>query len=130
MNRVPSIVCAGLLAWFSVAAGDPQAWRVVPMEKRSALDVPLPPLARVSAADRSGQTWQQAGEIGGTVASASGELAMALGVGGWSLNKTILLGRSSTRSELMIWTRQKRRILFMVWEKEAGTCGFAWGEEK
>ena len=134
MNRVPTIVCAGLLAGLlagsSLAAGDPQAWRVVPMEKRSALEVPLPPLARVSLADCSGKTWRQAGEIGGSVASASGELAMALGSGGWSLSKTIVLGRSSARSELMIWTRQKRRILFMIWEKEAGTCGFAWGEER
>ena len=67
---------------------------------------------------------------GGTVAALRGEFVMTLGAAGWALDKTIVLGRSSAKSELMIWTRQKRRILFMVWEKEAGTCGFAWGEEK
>lgn len=92
--------------------------------------VPLPPLARVSPVGEAGPTWQQTGELGGSVASASAELTAALGAGGWSLNKRIAVGRGTGRSELMIWVRRGRRILCMVWEKEAGTCGFAWGEEK
>ena len=131
MTRVTTALCAGLLACSFAGADATSAWHVVPLEKSAdALVVPLPSLAQVSSYDRSGKTWQQSGEIGGTVASATGEFAMALGAGGWSLSKRIVLGRSVDRSELMIWTRQKCRILFMVWEKEAGTCGFAWGEER
>ena len=131
MNRVTVIArAAALAAWAAFAAERPGAWRVVPAEPQAAPGVPLPALARVTSTDPSGQTWQQAGEIGGTVAALRGEFVMTLGSAGWMLDKTIVLGRSSAKSELMIWTRQKRRILFMVWEKEAGTCGFAWGEEK
>ena len=131
MNRVPVIACAAALAVWAALAGQGQgAWRVVPAEPRAAPAVPLPALARVTSADPTGRTWQQAGEIGGTVAALRGEFVMTLGAAGWALDKTIVLGRSSAKSELMIWTRQKRRILFMVWEKEAGTCGFAWGEER
>ena len=92
--------------------------------------VALPALVRVQTNDASGETWRQSGEIGGTVVVAGGEFRMALVAAGWRLDKTIVLGRHTSRSELMLWVRQKRRILFMVWEKEAGMCGFAWGEEQ
>jgi hypothetical protein len=119
MNSARLIGCAGLFAWTCLAA-----------EARVPLAVPLPPLARVGADDASGETWRQTGEIGGSVAAARGEFRAALGAAGWRLDKTIVLGRGIARSELMVWVRNKRRILFMVWDKEAGTCGFAWGEEK
>ncbi|HPO36379.1 MAG TPA: hypothetical protein PLU38_01550 [Kiritimatiellia bacterium] len=92
--------------------------------------VALPALARVTADEPSGETWRQVGELGGSVATARGECAAALAAAGWRLDKTIVLGRSPARSELMLWIRGTRRVLFMVWEKEAGTCGFAWGEER
>ena len=123
MNRTTTAFCAALaaIACWAAPAEEQQA---------AALAVPLPPLARVSSVDAAGQAWQQSGEIGGSVASATAELSAALGAGGWSLSKRIAMGKGIERSELMIWVRQKRRILFMVWEKEAGTCGFAWGEER
>ena len=113
------------------AAAETSAWQVVAMAPEGErLKVPLPPLAAVLSADRTGQTWQQSGQMSGTVEGVHKEFAMTLGAAGWALNKTIALGRSTARSELMIWTCRKQRILLMVWEKEAGTCGFAWGEDK
>lgn len=122
-HRVYLLVClTGLVAVHAVAS---EVGRfAVP------LAVALPALARVQTTDASGETWRQSGEIGGSVAIAGGEFRMALAAAGWRLDKTILLGQAASRSELMLWVRQKRRILFMVWEKEAGTCGFAWGEEQ
>jgi len=124
----------GLLAGFAAcgaAAETGLVWHVVSMEpEKKGLKVPLPPFAEVQSNDGSGQTWQQSGQIRGTVEVARKELAMTLGKAGWSLSKTIALGQLSARSELMVWTRRKQRILLMVWEKETGTCGFAWGEER
>jgi hypothetical protein len=120
MNSACALGCVWLLA----------AWTCLAADSRPPLAVPLPPLARVSADDDSGTTWQQSGELGGSVASMRGAFMAALSAGGWALNKTIVLGRGGSRSELMVWVRNKRRILFMVWEKQAGVCGFAWGEEK
>ena len=96
----------------------------------AAAAVALPALARVRTADPSDGTWRQSGELGGSVAAAGAECRMALAAAGWRLDKTIVLGRAPVRSELMVWVCRNRRILFMVWEKEAGTCGFAWGEER
>jgi len=90
----------------------------------------LPPLARVEYADASGATWQQSGSLGGSVASAGAELRMALATQGWRLDKTIVLKNLPSRSELMLWIRRERRIIMMLWETGAGSCGFAWGEEK
>ena len=106
-----------------------RVWRVAE-PKAERLTVPLPPLAEVLSTDSTGQTWQQTGQMRGTVEGVRKELAMVLGKAGWALNKTIALGQLAARSELMIWTRRKQRILLMVWEKETGTCGFAWGEER
>ncbi len=92
--------------------------------------VALPALARARTADPLDGTWRQSGELGGSVAAAGAECRMALAAAGWRLDKTIVLGRAPVRSELMVWVCRNRRILFMVWEKEAGTCGFAWGEER
>ena len=59
--------------------------------------MPLPPLAEVLSADRSGQTWQQSGQMRGTVEGVRNELAMALGKAGWALNQTIALGQAAAR---------------------------------
>ncbi len=120
MNRLVTVLLAA-----AAAAGALRG-----AERAAPLAVPLPPLARVTASGADGLGWRQSGEVGGSVASARGDFVMALGAQGWTLNKTIVLGRAPHGSELMIWSLRKRRILFMVWEIEAGTCGFAWGEEK
>ena len=113
------------------AAETGRVWRVAALEPAGKrLELPLPPLAEVLSSDSSGQAWRQSGQMGGSVEGVRKELAMALGAAGWALNKTIALGRLSARSELMIWTRRRQRVLLMVWEKETGTCGFAWGEER
>ena len=131
MNKRLVILCAGLLAGAAVAADVARACRVVPFgSAAAALAVPLPPLATVKATDASGKTWRQSGEMSGSVEGARREFAMALGAAGWALDKAIVLGQGSTKSELMIWTCRKHRILFMVWEKEPGVSGFAWGQEK
>lgn len=133
MNSRRFILCGLLLgcAAREAAAETQQVWHVVARDPESKrLKVPLPPLAEVLSTDSSGQTWQQSGQMGGSVEGVRNELAMTLGAAGWALNKTIVLGRLSARSELMIWTRRKQRMLLMVWEKETGTCGFAWGEER
>lgn len=117
---------AGYLAVALLAAAAVQAAR----DAAALSSVALPALARVTADEPSGETWRQVGELGGSVATARGECAAALAAAGWRLDKTIVLGRSPARSELMLWIRGSRRVLFMVWEKEAGTCGFAWGEER
>ncbi len=133
MNSRRFILCGLLLGGVAceAAAETQQVWHVVARDPESKwLKVPLPPLAEVLSTDCSGQTWQQSGQMGGTVEGVRNELAMTLGTAGWVLDKTIALGRLAARSELMIWTRRKQRMLLMVWEKETGTCGFAWGEER
>ena len=130
MSKVLASLAAMALSVGAVRAEAPRVWRVAPPAKAPALTLPLPPLAKVTSGDSSGQSWRQAGELGGSVEGAVGEFRMALGSAGWSLDKAVTMGRGPKRSELMIWTRQKSRVLFMVWEKETGTCGFAWGEEQ
>ena len=130
-SKARTVLCAAAVALGAVAAeGLAAGWRVMPLDRPGPPAVALPPLARVMSDDAGGQMWRQSGEVGGSVASARADVAMALGAQGWSLSKTIVMGRSPAGSELMVWTLRKRRILFMVWEKEAGLCGFAWGEEK
>lgn len=132
MNRFCVLLCAAA-GWCPVAAAElepAQAWRVVAMRPAAAeAAVPLPPLAEVTSADASGQTWRQSGEIGGSLEAALQEFAAALGAAGWGLDKTIMLGRLASRSGLTVWVRQRQRVLLMLWEKEAGRCGFAWGRE-
>ena len=127
-RRGATVLAACWLA-AAAAAGSAPRWRVV---SGAAADdaLPLPPLARVATADVSGKTWRQAGELGGSVVAARADFWTALSAAGWTLDKTIVLGRAHAVSELMVWTRRRRRVLLMVWEKEAGTCGFAWGEER
>lgn len=130
MNSVRTALCAGVLMAAAAAATEaPQAWRVVPLERDSAPMLPLPPLALVTSTDRSGQTWQQCGEMSGTVEGASKEFCQAFKANGWQVFKRITMGRLTGRTELLIVTKMKQRVLFMVWEKEVGTCGFAWGKE-
>lgn len=93
--------------------------------------VALPPLARVETTDyATTTTWQQSGELSGSVPFAGAEIRAAMGAAGWQICKSVILGQTPRHSELMVWRRGKKRVLFMVWEKEAGTCGFAWGEER
>lgn len=120
MNRALAGLCAAAVACGAARAAGPAG----------PLDVPLPALARVVSSGPGGVMWQQTGELSGSVASARGEFAMALGARGWALSRTMVMGRAPAGSELMVWTLRKRRILVMVWEKEAGSCGFAWGEER
>jgi len=131
MNKVwLRLGCAAALA-LAVAAEPAPAWRVVPAPPAApAVDVPLPPLAEVTATDRRGQTWQQRGQLSGSVEAARREFAAALGASGWTLDRTVALGQTPARSELMVWSLRTRKILLMVWEMEAGTCGFAWGQER
>lgn len=129
-TKVLAGVAAMALAGGAAKAESACVWRVAPLAQAPAWTLPLPPLATVTDDDASGQSWRQAGEIGGSVASAGREFRMALGAAGWKLDKAVAMGRGPRRSELMIWTRQTCRVLFMVWEKETGTCGFAWGEER
>ena len=131
MNRILIALFVSLFDYASAAAVASRGWRVVsPDSAETELTLSLPPLAEVKSTDRSGKTWQQCGVMGGTVEGALREFVMSLGASGWVLDKTIVLGHGTEKSELMIWTRRTRRILFMVWEKEPGTCGFAWGKEK
>jgi len=131
MNSVRISVCAATLAAAGVSGVEtPREWRVVPLERKTELALPLPPLAQVTSTDRSGRTWQQSGEMCGTVEGARGEFVHVLRANGWRVSKRITLGRARERSELLVLTAAKRRVLFMVWEKEIGKCGFAWGKEQ
>jgi len=123
MNRATAEFCAALAALVCWAAPAEE-------KKADALAVPLPPLVRVSSVDAAGQTWQQSGEIGGSVEGASRAFARAFGANGWQLSKRIAMGRLKGRSQLLVLTRSQRRVLVMVWAKEAGRCGFAWGNEQ
>jgi len=119
-----------VLAAASAAASAPPTCRVVPLARGDAASVPLPPLAEVTSTDLSGRTWLQRGEIGGSVEGASRAFARAFGANGWQLSKRIAMGRLKGRSQLLVLTRSQRRVLVMVWAKEAGRCGFAWGNEQ
>jgi hypothetical protein len=132
MNRFCVLLCAATGLCLSGAADEAQpVWRVVALRPASAFsdDVPLPPLAEVAHTDASGQTWQQSGELGGSLEAALQEFAVSLRAAGWGLDKIIMMGRLSARSGLTVWIRRRQRVLLMLWEKEAGKCGFAWGKE-
>lgn len=116
MNKALLLACAGGLFAAGRACGAEPG-------------VPLPPLAVVMGQDLTGKTWQQSGELRGTVEGASREFRQALAGRGWRLEKAIALGRLAGRSALLVCSRGRQRILVMVWEKEVGTCGFAWGRE-
>lgn len=120
--------------WTGVAVAGTNAppapsWRVLPLEAERVAAWPLPPLAEVTRdADAEG-TWRQTGRISGSLAVVRREFAACFSRGGWNFDKAIPLGRVTATSEITIWTRGSRRLLLMIWEKEAGTCGFAVGEE-
>lgn len=132
-NRFCLLLCvaAGFNIAPAVAAGgQPQTWRVAAMRPtEDDVTVPLPPLAEVTFTDASAQTWRQGGEIGGSLEVALREFSAALGAAGWGLDKTIMLGPLSARSGITVWVRRRQRVLLMLWEKDAGTCGFSWGRE-
>jgi len=94
-----------------------------------AVTLPLPPLARVISADTRGDSWRQSGEISGSVAGVHGDFSAVMAGDGWILQKTIVLGKSPQHSELMMWKKGSTKILLMIWEKCAGSCGFSWGVE-
>jgi hypothetical protein len=121
----------GLLAGVAAAGTNAAAasWRVLPLERAPAVTWPLPPLAEVTRGADGEGTWRQTGRIGGSLATVRSEFAAGFSRGGWSFDKAIPLGKVTTTSEIMIWTRGSRRLLLMIWEQEAGTCGFAVGEE-
>ena len=106
------------------------AVRVGTLEKTGKLVVPIPPLASITGQDDTGATWQQTGTMAGALDRVRGDFRQSMRAGGWVLDKTIAVGRTENRSELAIWTTRGHRILLMIWEKEAGLCGFSWGEEK
>jgi len=131
MNSLPTRVCAAVLVAAVAAAVEmPHGLHAVPLEREAAVEVPLPPLARITSTDRSGQTWQQCGEMSGTVEGVRNDFVQAVRAKGWQVCKRITMGRLTERSELLILTKTKHRVLLMVWEKEAGTCNFAWGKEQ
>ncbi len=116
MSKALLLACAGWLCAEGRACG-------------AETGVPLPPLAVVKSEDLAGKTWRQSGELRGTVEGASREFRQALAGRGWRLEKAIAMGRLAGRSALLVCSRGRQRILVMVWEKEVGTCGFAWGRE-
>ena len=126
------VALLGVSASLGGGAGtDTQRWHVVPIEKGDGtLQVALPPLAAVTSDDRSGATWRQTGEIPGGLEVARGDFSQRLREQGWRLDKVIPVGRIYNRSEITLWLAGKHRLLLLLWEKEAGKCGFAWGEEK
>jgi len=95
----------------------------------SNVEVPLPPLARVSDNSKMTDSWRQSGEISGSVAKVHGEFSSVMARGGWVLKNTIVLGRTPGNSELTLWRKGKNQVLLMIWEKRAGLCGFSWGLE-
>jgi hypothetical protein len=109
-----------------VSAGEVTGERLGTIDKSVRLVVPLPPLAEAGTGGAAGKTWQQAGTIEGSLETVRGDFECSLRGAGWRRDKVIGLGRS----ELTTWERGRRRMLMMVWEKEAGRCGFTWGEEK
>jgi hypothetical protein len=119
-----------LMLVLTAALGQGEGWHVVAIDKQERLSLPIPVLARVKGDDDTGKTWQQTGTLPGALEVASHDFRLALQSGGWTLDKTIAVGQSAKRSELMIWTTRRHRVLLMIWEIEAGLCGFSWGEEK
>ena len=100
------------------------AWSDV---KVSDVKLPLPPLAVVTGEDGSGATWKQSGELKGTVEGVCAEFRQALAVQGWRIEKVIATGHQTSRLRLLACCCKQQRVLVMVWEKEVGLCGFAWG---
>jgi hypothetical protein len=119
-----------MLCGITGQAADVISVRVGILEKTNKLVVPIPPLASITGQDDTGATWQQTGTMAGALDRVRGDFRQSMRAGGWVLDKTIAVGRTANRSELAIWTTRGHRILLMIWEKEAGLCGFSWGEEK
>ena len=112
------------------AAEEPRARRLVPLARETELALPLPPLAQVTSADRSGPPWRQSGELRGSVESARNDFTQVLGANGWRVEKRIAQGRLGDRSELLMLASARQRVLLLLWEIEVGKCGFAWGKER
>ena len=124
------LIVAMVFCGITGQAAEGIAARVGVLEKAKKLVVPIPPLASITGQDDTGATWQQTGTMAGSLDRVRGDFRQSMRAGGLVLDKTIAVGRTENRSELAIWTTRGHRILLMIWEKEAGLCGFSWGEEK
>jgi hypothetical protein len=97
------------------------------LAERTLPHVPLPPLARAGRIEPGSAGWRQSGEISGSVALVQAEFTAVLARGGWTLERSIGVGRGATRSGLTLWSRNGERIMLMIREVRAGLCGFSWG---
>ena len=105
-------------------------WRIVPLAKREALNIALPPLAVVESRDDSGKTWQLSGKASGSPAVARQDFKLALEKQGWRLDKVIPVGQSQRPSNLCLWKKGQQSIMLMLWEDGAGRSGFALGMDQ
>jgi len=128
---VLALAVSGASVLSAEKAEDPAAgWHVAQIEKQTRISIPIPVLAEIKGNDDSGETWQQNGTVPGSLAVACRDFRMSIQSVGWVLDKTIAVGRPVKRSELMILTQRRHRVLLMIWEIEPGLCGFSWGEER
>ena len=131
-SEILNLRWAAMVLWVclvSAGGGTEAGSRVVAMDTAPRLVVPLPPLAKPEGRLVSSKTWKQSGTIDGSIETARRDFECSLRDAHWKRDQTIAMGRTGHRSELTTWVSGRRRILMMVWEKEAGVCGFAWGDE-
>jgi len=105
-------------------------WRIVPLAKREALNIALPPLAVVESRDDSGKTWQLSGKASGSPAVARQDFKLALEKQGWRLDKVIPVGQGQQASNLCLWKKGQHSIILMLWEASAGETGFSLGVDQ
>ena len=89
----------------------------------------LPPLAKVLDKDPGTDRWQATGLLSGGLPLARREFGLCLDRQGWSKSSKTVTGRPGKNLSVTVWTRGRRRLLLMLWEKGPGTTGFSLGEE-
>lgn len=126
--RVGFINLLVMTVWVSVGFGTSNQWVVLsyrPMERQ----MELPALAIIDQQDDTGLTWKLNGRIPFNGRETSKQFVACFARQQWVIDKSIGLGESQKRSELLLFKKGERRLLVMLWEARAGETGFSLGEE-
>ncbi len=87
--------------------------------------VVLPKDTKVVSEGIPGMGWTQTGEMNCAYMSAVRQWDAILNHNGWKIKYSMNMAKNRTMSH---WEKSGKNITLLVWEKEIGKSGFAWGE--
>lgn len=87
----------------------------------------LPPDARVTSEGIPGKGWIQSGEMSCSFMAARRQWESFMGRQGWKKQHDF---RMPNKRFVTVWNKNKHNVTLLLWEKEIGKSGFAWGESK